>query len=187
MAAAERLITEVTAIKQGLQTAIADQAAQSQKAIEETHTAYESTISVLHATIARMQKSLTSNFHGPEILQLSKDIHKLLFNSAIPNNSQLAESMKAHFAEVCTKVDGLKQWLEEAPGLHSSRAGSDREDDRGERSNTSIRQSPPITTNKIPTPQPSPPPSQNIPSPHSSPKNNINRPLTPPHLKNLEE
>lgn len=72
MAAAERLITEVTAIKQGLQTAIADQAAQSQKAIEETHTAYESTISVLHATIARMQKSLTSNFHGPEILQLTK-------------------------------------------------------------------------------------------------------------------
>ena len=68
MAAVECLITEVTAIKQGLQTAIADQVAQYQKVIDETHTAYESTISVLHATINRMQKSLTSNFHGPEIL-----------------------------------------------------------------------------------------------------------------------
>ena len=54
MVAAERLITEVTTIEQGLQTAVADQAAQSQRVIEETHTAYESTISVLHATITRI-------------------------------------------------------------------------------------------------------------------------------------
>ena len=71
--------------------------------------------------------------------------------------------MKAHFAELCAKVDGLKQWLKEAPSLHPSRGGSDEEvhhcDEEVHRSDTSIHQSPPITTKKIPTPQPSPPPS----------------------------
>ncbi|XP_023739643.1 uncharacterized protein LOC111887702 [Lactuca sativa] len=102
------------------------------KVIDETHTTYESTISILQATINRLQKSLTSNLHGPEILQLTKEIHKLLFNSSTPNNSQLAEAIKAQFQEVCAK-------------------------------------SPPIITEKIPTLQPSPPPSQHTPSPHTSP------------------
>ena len=81
MAAAERLISEVTAIKTDLQAAIADQASHSEKLIAETHTAYESVISVLQTTINRMQRSLSANFHGPEILQITKEIHKL---SSIP-------------------------------------------------------------------------------------------------------
>ena len=71
LAAAERLVSEVTAIKKDLQAAIADQASQSLKVIDETHNAYESTMSVLQKTINRLQKSLSSNFHGPEILQLT--------------------------------------------------------------------------------------------------------------------
>lgn len=109
-----------SAIKDNLQTAIADQSSLSQKLIDETHTAYESTILVLHATINRLQRSLSSNFHGPEILQLTKEIHRVLFNTAIPDNQQLADVLKAQFKEVCAKVDGLKQCLEESPGLSSS-------------------------------------------------------------------
>ena len=97
-----------------------DQSTLSQKLIDETHTAYESTISVLHATINRLQRFVSSNFHGPEILQLTKEIHRLLFNTTIPDNHQLADVLKTHFQEVCAKVDDLKQCLEEAPGLNSS-------------------------------------------------------------------
>ena len=68
MAAAERLISEVSAIKYYLQTTIADQSSLSQKLIVETQIAYQSTISVIHATINKLQRSLSLNFHGPEIL-----------------------------------------------------------------------------------------------------------------------
>ncbi|KAL7615165.1 hypothetical protein Lser_V15G05831 [Lactuca serriola] len=175
MAAAERLISEVSAIKDNLQAAIADQSTLSQKLIVETHTTYESTISILHATINKLQRFLSSNFHGPEILQLTKEIHRLLFNTSIPDNQQLAEVLKAHFQEVCAKVDGLKQWLEESLGLNSSREGSEkdhREEDYEEDHHSNS------ASQKIPSPQPSPPhqsppPQQNIvPSPE--------RPETPP-------
>ena len=97
MATAERLIFEVSAIKDNLQTAIADQSSLSQKLIAEIYIAYESTISVLHATINRLERTLSSNFHSPEILQLTKEIHRLLFNTTIPDNQQLADVLKAHF------------------------------------------------------------------------------------------
>ena len=95
MAVAERLISEVTAIKTDLQAAIADQASHSEKLIVETHIAYESAISVLQTTINWLQRSLSPNFHGPKILHLTMEIHRLLFNPTILNNQQLAEALKA--------------------------------------------------------------------------------------------
>ena len=127
MEATERLISEVTTIKNDLQTAIKDQASQSQKIIDETHTAYESTISVLHSTINRLQRSLTTNFHGPEILQLTKEIHRLLFKSSSPTNQQLTDAIKAQFQEAFSKIDGLRKWLEEAQVWTTSRGGSEKD------------------------------------------------------------
>ena len=45
--------------------------------------------------------------------------------TTIPDNQQLADVLKVQFQEVCAKIDGLKQWLKEAPGLNSSRGGSE--------------------------------------------------------------
>lgn len=50
IAIAEKLISEVSTIKSDLQSIITDQPAQSRKLVEETHNAYESTISVLQST-----------------------------------------------------------------------------------------------------------------------------------------
>ena len=97
MVAAEHLISDVSTIEDNLQTTITDQSSLPQKLIAVTHTAYESIISVLQATINRLQRSLSSSFHGPEILQLTKEIHWLLFNTTIPDNQRLADVLKAHF------------------------------------------------------------------------------------------
>ena len=86
LATAERLMSEVTAVINDLQVAISDQASNSKRLIAETHSAYESVITVLQSTINRVQRSITTIFHGPEILLLVKDIHKLFFNPSIPNN-----------------------------------------------------------------------------------------------------
>ena len=65
MTIAECLISEVSAIKVELQAIIADQSTHSKKLIEETHTTFESTISVLKSTINRLRHSLSLNFHVP--------------------------------------------------------------------------------------------------------------------------
>ena len=44
----------------------------------------------------------------------------MLFNTASPTNQLLSEAIKAQFTEVCAKIDGLKQWLEEEPSVPSS-------------------------------------------------------------------
>ena len=54
MAASECLISEVSTIKDNRQATIADQSTLSQKLIDETHTAYESIISVLNSTINKL-------------------------------------------------------------------------------------------------------------------------------------
>lgn len=60
-----------------------------------------------------LQRSLTTSFHGQEILKLTKDIHQLLFNTKIPNNQQLSDLLKSQFKNVFTKIDGLREWFEE--------------------------------------------------------------------------
>lgn len=108
IATAERLITEVSTIKVELQSTIAGQDAHTKKLVEETHKAYESTISILQTTINDLSSSLSSNFHGQEILKLTKEIHKLVFNTVISNNQQLSDTLKAQFNDVFAKIDGLK-------------------------------------------------------------------------------
>lgn len=95
MSTAERLINEVSTIKVELQSTIVGQVGHSKKLVEETHNAYESTIAVLQSTINSLRCSLSSNFHGQEIQNLTKEIHNLLFNTTIPNNQQLNDVLKS--------------------------------------------------------------------------------------------
>ena len=117
----------------------------------------------------------------------------MLFNRTNPNNHQLDEALKSQFQAVYDKVDGLRQWLEEAPGLNFSRGGSKEvhREEEVHHSNQSVsqRQTPPVSTEKIPTLQPSPQPSHHTP-PHNSPLQTEHIPEkqeTPPHFKNLAE
>ena len=64
LAAAERLIQEVSAIKAELQYTTVDQAVQTKKLVEETHNAYRSTIAVLQSTINNLRRYLSASSHG---------------------------------------------------------------------------------------------------------------------------
>ena len=108
-------------IKAELQSTIMGQAVHSKKLVEETHNVNESTIAVLQCTINSLRHLLSTNFHGQEILKLTKEIHNLLFDTAIPKNQQLRDVLKSQFNDEFLKIDGLKQWFEEQQYVPSSK------------------------------------------------------------------
>lgn len=117
----ERLIKEVTALKDEFKLTLQKQETHSKQLVEETHNAYESSGTVLQSTINGLRWSLTTNLSVNEILHLTKEIYQLLFNKDIPNNLQICEQMKSQFNETFSKINGLKKWFEDQQEVASSK------------------------------------------------------------------
>lgn len=110
---AEKLILEITTLKNDFNQSLEKQASHSKQLVEETYTVYESGLAVLQNKINGLRCSLTAHASVDEILRLTKEIYQLYFKKEIHNNLQVCDQINYKFNETFQRIDGLKQWFEE--------------------------------------------------------------------------
>ena len=79
LSTAEKLIKEITTLKDEFKVSLEKQAIHSNKLVKENHNSYESSVVVLQTTINGLERSLTANSSVDSILRLTKEIYQLLF------------------------------------------------------------------------------------------------------------